>query len=76
MKGMTRQEQSAQKFRCHAGLNETKIELLVASINFIADDRVPDRRKMDADLVQPPCHGAHTKQRKFFQPFFHLPLCS
>src|SRR5438046_1373301 len=52
MERMPRQEQSLLEFRRPSRLNESQIKLFVRSVNFVAHERVTDRRKMHANLVR------------------------
>src|SRR5438876_1262506 len=51
MERMSRQEQSLLEFRRPSRLNESQIKLFVRSVNFVANNWMADRSKMDPDLV-------------------------
>src|SRR5437870_3924934 len=65
VKRMPRQEQSLLEFRRPSRFNESQIKLFVRSVNLVAHDRVPNRRKMHANLVRPTCRRNCANQAEF-----------
>ena len=52
MQGLSRQKQCAFEFRRPIILNEFEIVVLIRSINFVADNGVTERRKVNANLMR------------------------
>src|SRR6266496_512331 len=52
MQRMPRQKQALFEFRSPSGFDESKIELLVRAINFVAYNRVIDRAQVHTNLMR------------------------
>ncbi len=51
MERMNWQQESGTLLVGQSPLNQGQIQILVTAIQFVADDRMPQVREMDADLV-------------------------
>ena len=51
---MAWQEQLALELRRPSSLDEPQVKIFVRPVNFVAHNRVPNRRKMDSNLVSAP----------------------
>lgn len=58
--------QAPGQFRGPARPDETQIEIFVRAVDFIAHERMPQRRGMNANLVHATRPRSRRKQRKFF----------
>lgn len=53
MKRVSWQKQLSLQFRCPTGFDKAEIKILVRPINLVANDRMSEMRKMDANLMGP-----------------------
>ena len=51
---MSWQQESLLELMSPSNFDETQVQLLVGAIDFVTDNRVPEVRKVDANLVGPP----------------------
>jgi len=53
MESVVRQDQPSLLFGCQAILDQSKVKVLIAAVEFVANDRMADVCQMNADLMLP-----------------------
>lgn len=66
MQRVTRQKQFAFEFRGPAGLNEFQVKPFIRTVDFIADDRMTKRSKMNPNLMSAAGFRNRADEREFF----------
>lgn len=51
MQGVVGQDESFLLFRCKPVFNQREIKILIATVELVTDDRMPDMGEVNADLV-------------------------
>ena len=64
MEGVRGQQEGRRTLRGESGGDEVEVERFVATVDFIANNRMPDVRKVDADLVFPSAAGQDFEERE------------
>jgi len=63
VKGLVRQNEPGQLLRCQAIFDQRQIQILVATVKFVADDGMAEVGEVNADLMFATGAGSHPQKR-------------
>src|SRR5437763_2306128 len=82
MQGVSFQQQSPGQFVGPTGIDESKIKILVRAVDFITDNRMPERSEMHTNLMGAAGQKMRLYQRKqftvwrlFLETFYQVKFC-